>query len=85
MISFLTDYVFVEAAEREILGPIIIVVLIILSGTMSLIQTIRSNQSVEALESMVEVTSAVKREGQYQEIRTEDIVIGDLDSNASTD
>lgn len=78
LISFLTDYVFVEAAEREILGPIIIVVLIILSGTMSLIQTIRSNQSVEALESMVEVTSAVKREGQYQEIRTEDIVIGDL-------
>lgn len=78
LISFLTDYVFVEAAEREIIGPIIIVVLIILSGTMSLIQTIRSNQSVEALESMVEVTSAVKREGQYQEIRTEDIVIGDL-------
>ena len=78
LISFLTDYVFVEATEREILGPIIIVVLIILSGTMSLIQTIRSNQSVEALESMVEVTSAVKREGQYQEIRTEDIVIGDL-------
>ena len=78
LISFLTDYVFVEASEREILGPIIIVVLIILSGTMSLIQTIRSNQSVEELESMVEVTSAVKREGKYQEIRTEDIVIGDL-------
>lgn len=78
LISFLTDYVFVDPAEQEILGPIIIVVLIILSGTMSLIQTIRSNQSVEALESMVEVTSAVKREGQYQEIRTEDIVIGDL-------
>lgn len=78
LISFLTDYVFVDPSEQEILGPIIIVVLIILSGTMSLIQTIRSNQSVEALESMVEVTSAVKREGQYQEIRTEDIVIGDL-------
>ena len=28
LISFLTDYVFVEATEREILGPIIIVVLI---------------------------------------------------------
>ena len=45
---------------------------------MTLIQTIRSNRSVEQLESMVEVTSAVKRDGKYTEIRTEDIVIGDL-------
>lgn len=77
-ISFLTDYVFVPAPEQDVLGPIIIVVLVLLSGTMTLIQTIRSNRSVEQLESMVEVTSAVKRDGEYSEIRTEDIVIGDL-------
>src|SRR5699024_297432 len=77
-ISFLTDYVFVPAPEQDVLGPIIIVVLVLLSGTMTLIQTIRSNRSVEQLESMVEVTSAVKRDDEYSEIRTEDIVIGDL-------
>lgn len=77
-VSFLTDYVFVPAGEQEALGAIIIVVLVLLSGTMTLIQTIRSNKSVEELESMVEVTSAVKRDGTYSEIRTEDIVIGDL-------
>src|SRR5690625_3615039 len=77
-VSFLTDYVFVPVEEQEALGPIIIVVLVLLSGTMTLIQTIRSNRSVEQLESMVEVTSAVKRDGTYSEIRTEDIVIGDL-------
>ncbi len=77
-ISFLTDYVFVPAEEQEAFGPIIIVVLVLLSGTMTLIQTLRSNRSVEQLESMVEVTSAVKRDGTYSEIRTEDIVIGDL-------
>jgi ATPase, P-type (transporting), HAD superfamily, subfamily IC len=77
-VSFLTDYVFVPVEEQEALGPIIIVVLVLLSGTMTLIQTIRSNRSVEQLESMVEVTSAVKRDGTYNEIRTEDIVIGDL-------
>ena len=77
-VSFLTDYVFVPAGEQEALGAIIIVVLVLLSGTMTLIQTIRSNKSVEELESMVEVTSAVKRNGTYSEIRTEDIVIGDL-------
>lgn len=77
-VSFLTDYVFVPVEEQEALGSIIIVALVLLSGTMTLIQTIRSNRSVEQLESMVEVTSAVKREGTYSEIRTEDIVIGDL-------
>ncbi|MGO4942900.1 magnesium-translocating P-type ATPase [Ruoffia tabacinasalis] len=77
-VSFLTDYVFVPVEEQEALGAIIIVVLVLLSGTMTLIQTIRSNRSVEQLESMVEVTSAVKRDGTYSEIRTEDIVIGDL-------
>lgn len=78
LVSFLTDYVFAPAGEKDILSALIIVVLVLLSGTMTFIQTIRSNQSVEQLESMVEVTSAVKREGEFKEIRTEDIVIGDI-------
>lgn len=78
LISFFTDYVLVPEGEEEVIGPVIIILLVILSGTMTLVQTIRSNQSVDELESMVEVTSAVKRNGAYSEIRTEDIVIGDL-------
>ena len=77
IVSFLTDFIFVPAEEQEILGPIIIIVLVLLSGTMTLIQTLRSKHSVEKLESMVEVTSAIKRNGEYGEIRTEDIVVGD--------
>lgn len=77
VVSFLTDFIFVPVEEQEIFGPIIIVVLVLLSGTMTLIQTIRSNRSVEELESMVEVTSDIKRDGEYSEIRTEDIVLGD--------
>ena len=78
LLSFITDYVMVDPEEQELYGPIIIVVLVFLSGTMTLIQTIRSDKSVEALESMVEVTSAIKREGKFSEIRTEDIVLGDV-------
>lgn len=78
IISFMTDYVLVPPVEREIIGPVIIISLVLLSGTMTLIQTIQSNKSVEALESIVEVTSAVKRNGEYSEIRTEDIVMGDI-------
>lgn len=77
-VSFLTDFILVPVEEQEIFGPIIIIVLVLLSGTMTLIQTLRSNQSVKELESMVEVTSAIKRNGAYSEIRTEDIVLGDL-------
>ncbi len=77
LVSFLTDFILVPVDEQEIFGPIIIVVLVLLSGTMTLIQTLRSNRSVEELESMVEVTSAIKRDGEYSEIRTEDIVVGD--------
>ncbi len=77
IVSFLTDFIFVPVEEQEIFGPIIIIVLVLLSGTMTLIQTLRSNRSVQELESMVEVTSAIKRDGKYSEIRTEDIVLGD--------
>lgn len=77
LVSFLTDFIFVPVEDQEVFGPIIIVVLVLLSGTMTLIQTLRSNRSVQALESMVEVTSAIKRNGKYSEIRTEDIVLGD--------
>lgn len=76
-VSFMTDFIFVAVEDQEIFGPIIIVVLVILSGTMTLVQTLRSNKSVEELESMVEVTSAIKRNGEFSEIRTEDIVVGD--------
>ena len=76
-VSFFTDFIIVPVEEQEVFGPIIIVSLVLLSGTTTLIQTLRSNRSVKELESMVEVTSAIKRNGEYSEIRTEDIVIGD--------
>lgn len=77
-ISFMTDYVLAPVSEKELYSPIIIIILVLLSGSMTLIQSIRSNRSVEQLESMIEVTSAVKRDGIFREIRTEDIVLGDI-------
>ncbi len=77
-ISFLTDYALVPAPERELYTPIIIMIMVFLSGTMTLVQSLRSDRSVNQLESLIEVTSAVKRDGEFTEIRTEDIVLGDL-------
>lgn len=77
-ISFLTDYALVPSLERELYTPIIIMIMVFLSGTMTLVQSLRSDRSVNQLESLIEVTSAVKRDGEFTEIRTEDIVLGDL-------
>lgn len=77
MISFMTEYVMVPTSERDLLTVIIIVVLVLISGTMTLMQSVQSNQAAEKLQSMVNVTTAVKRDGTFQEIPMEDVVLGD--------
>lgn len=77
-VTFVTDYVIPPAAEKDLMGALIIIVLVLVSGTVALIQNLRSDQAVEQLESIVEVTAEVKRDGTYEEIRTEEIVVGDV-------
>lgn len=78
IISFITEYVLVAADEKDPASAIIIIVLVLISGTMTLIQTVRSNNAADALNHLVEVTSAVKRNGTFREIPTEHIVLGDV-------
>lgn len=78
VISFFTEYSLADTGEKDPTTAIIILVLVFLSGTMSLIQTVRSNNAADALNQLVEVTSALKRDGQLQEIPTENIVLGDI-------
>ena len=40
-ISFLTDYALVPSLERELYTPIIIMIMVFLSGTMTLVQSLR--------------------------------------------
>lgn len=77
-ISLYTGYIIAPEAEKDLLGPIIIMVMVIASGTMTLVQSVRSDSAAEALQELVEVTTAVKRDGVFQEIPVDDVVIGDL-------
>lgn len=77
-ISFVTEFILAPTGEKDLLSALIILLLVFLSGTITLVQNLRSNKAAEALETLVEVTSRVKREGTFGEIRTEDIVIGDV-------
>lgn len=78
IISFITDYVIAKPADRDLFGVIIIFTMVIVSGTMTLIQSVRSNQAADKLKSLVKVTANVKRDGVYNEIPMSEIVCGDM-------
>lgn len=78
VISFITEYVLAAPEDKDLFGVIIIFTMVIVSGTMTLVQSVRSNQAAEKLKSLVKVTAAVKRNGDYTEIPMEEIVCGDL-------
>lgn len=77
IISFITEYLLAAPADKDLFGVIIIFAMVLVSGTMTLIQSVRSNQAAEKLKSLVKVTAAVKRDGEYKEIPMEEIVCGD--------
>lgn len=77
IISFITEYLLAAPADEDLFGVIIIFAMVLVSGTMTLIQSVRSNQAAEKLKSLVKVTAAVKRDGEYKEIPMEEIVCGD--------
>lgn len=78
VISFITEYVLAAPGDKDLFGVIIIFTMVIVSGTMTLVQSVRSNQAAEKLKSLVKVTAGVKRNGDYTEIPMEEIVCGDL-------
>ncbi|THB61601.1 magnesium-translocating P-type ATPase [Vagococcus silagei] len=78
VISYVTDYVMVAKDERDLTGVLIIATMVFLSGTMSLIQSVKSNKSAEKLSNLVQVTATVIREDKEYEIAIEDLVCGDV-------
>lgn len=78
IISFITDYMIVPVAERDLTGVLIITAMVALSGTMTLIQSVRSNKAAEKLGNLVKVTATVIRKGQEFELPIEELVCGDM-------
>lgn len=78
VISFLTDYWFAAPGDRDLVGVIIIFFMVFLSGTMTMIQSIKSNQAVNELKKMVKVSTTVIREGVEQKVAIDEVVCGDI-------
>lgn len=78
IISFITDYVIAPPADRDLVGVLIIVAMVLISGTMTLIQSVKSNQAAEKLNNMVKITATVVRRKKEVELPIEEIVCGDI-------
>lgn len=85
VISFFTDYVIAPVGEKDLTGVLIIAAMVFLSGTMTLIQSVKSNNAAEKLGNLVKVTATVFRKGEELELPIEDIVCGDIIKLAAGD
>lgn len=79
LISFLTDVVFVSAEKRDFTAVIIVLVMVLISGSVRFIQEFRSGNAAKKLKEMVKTTIAVEREENgTSELPVSEIVCGDI-------
>ncbi|MEG0794097.1 MAG: magnesium-translocating P-type ATPase [Anaerovoracaceae bacterium] len=79
IISVITDVVIVAPADRDLTSVIIVMTMVIVSGTLRFVQETRSNKAAEKLSAMVKTTIAVQREPDGKiEIPLKDVVVGDI-------
>ncbi|MCL1876544.1 magnesium-translocating P-type ATPase [Candidatus Saccharibacteria bacterium] len=86
LVSAFTDIVLAEPGEADPITVIIIMTMVILSGTLRFVQEARSGHATENLLKMITTTTSVRRgkAGVY-EIPIEDIVVGDIVQLAAGD
>ncbi len=78
-ISVLTDWIFVSASERDLSTPIIIGIMVLISGILRFVQDEKSTNAAESLAQMVESTAEVERDGDGgNETPIDQIVVGDV-------
>ncbi|WP_209687513.1 magnesium-translocating P-type ATPase [Lactobacillus colini] len=78
VISLCTDYLFVPDDQKDLSTVIIMLVMVFISGIISFIQNVRTNDSVENLLNMISDTTGLKRDGQEKEMSTKELVVGDI-------
>lgn len=77
-ISFCTNYLFVPADQKDLSSVIIMLVMVFLSGIISFIQNVKTNDSVENLLNMISDTISVQRNRKEKELPTKELVVGDI-------
>ncbi|UQS82064.1 magnesium-translocating P-type ATPase [Bombilactobacillus folatiphilus] len=78
VVSFVTDYWLAAPGDKTLLETSIILVMVLISGAMTLIQSVKSDQAAEKLQSLVSTTTQVIRDQKLETIATDELVVGDL-------
>ncbi|MEG1069950.1 MAG: HAD-IC family P-type ATPase, partial [Ruthenibacterium sp.] len=79
LISIVTDVIIVAPADRDFTSVIIVLTMVLVSGTLRFVQETRSNKSAEKLSAMVKTTTAVQRQPDGKiEIALSEVVVGDI-------
>ena len=78
MISLATDVVLASDFARNVTTAVIIFSMILISGTIRLIQEIRAKNASKQLNRLIHESITVRREGELREIPAEELVVGDI-------
>ena len=85
LVSLFTDVIMVAPDKRSYFGCGIVFLMVFISGTMTLIQSEKSNEAASKLKSLVKATTSVIRNGQTKKLGTDQLVCGDIVSLAAGD
>lgn len=77
IVSFITDVLFSSNYSRNMTTLIIIMIMLILSGIIRFIQETQAKKVMDKLTDIIQTTVSVKRDNQWQEILSDEIVVGD--------
>ncbi|MGO0121787.1 magnesium-translocating P-type ATPase [Desulfothermobacter acidiphilus] len=78
LVSLFTNVILAVPEDRDLTSVIIISVMILVSGTLRLVQEWRSDRAAQELKRMVSLTAMVEREGQKKERPFAELVPGDV-------
>ena len=78
VISLITDVIRVSHFTKNATTAIIIFLMILISGTIRLIQEFRAKNASRQLERLIHETITVKRNGIIKEISADELVVGDI-------
>lgn len=78
LVSFITNVWLAKPGEQDPTTSIIIVTLVLISGSIRFIQELRSDKAASNLSRMIVNTATVLRDGSEQEIPIDEIVVGDV-------
>lgn len=77
-VSFITDVCLQSNYGRNGTTVIIILSMLLLSGTVRLLQELKAGHAAELLTEKIQTTVTVRREGQIMEVPSEELVVGDI-------